>query len=101
MLYSQGRRTNGALCRLITLPGTGDVGFATAKKIGCIAARNRAKRRFREAWRTIGPALNGKLDCVVSIQVEGAVAPMPQIKQEIVNLTQKAIGQWGGESACS
>jgi len=77
----------------VGLPGTGLLGVATAKKIGDRPARNRAKRRFREAARTQG-LLDPKFDFILIVNGKGADATFERIQEEVRGLFARAVERW-------
>jgi ribonuclease P protein component len=54
-IYASSSRRDAGPLSLRFLPGEGLVGIATPRSLGCIARRNRQKRRLREAFRASGP----------------------------------------------
>jgi ribonuclease P protein component len=59
-VFREGRRLDGPLFLLIAAPnevGFVRLGLAAGRRLGAAAARNRAKRRLREAFRRSKPAL--------------------------------------------
>jgi ribonuclease P protein component len=91
----------GELARIVFLPGTGFVGFATAKKLGHRPSRNRAKRRVREALRTQPDLREIRLDLVIIVGETIASAPFRRIQDEVRLLVGKARERWESESASS
>lgn len=99
-IYDEGFRVSGKLCRLLALPGSGKVGFATARAIGTKPRRNRAVRRFREGLRQAGPTPTG-LDLVVQVSPHGADASFPEIVDELRDVLRRLEERWASESASS
>jgi ribonuclease P protein component len=93
-IFSGGRRAQGTLLKLCSLPGTGLVGFATSKKIGDRPQRNRARRRVQAAVRGLGNSRCNRLDYVLIISQETANAPFERIGEEVRSLFQKAVEKW-------
>jgi ribonuclease P protein component len=73
------------------------VGIATAKKIGDRPARNRAKRRFREAIRIQPTLLDPRLDFILIVNVEGATATFERIQEEVRSLFTRAKERWASD----
>lgn len=102
VVFAQGRRANGPLLRVIAFfPGSGLVGIATAKKIGDRPARNRAKRRVREAVRLLSDPHDLRLDYVVVVSPAAANAPFSQIQEELARLVPGAKERWAEELGSS
>jgi len=99
-IYDEGFRVSGKLCRLLALPGTGKVGFATSRAIGTKPRRNRAVRRFREGLRLAGP-IPAELDLVVQVSTRGADASFSEIVDELRDALRRLEERWASESASS
>lgn len=82
------------------MPGSGLLGFATAKAIGCNARRLRQKRRAREAWRTSLDRIHD-WDFVVMVKVEAQDADFPALQAESQRLAKEAQAAWAERSASS
>ena len=68
----------------VVLEGRSDgplVAFAIGRRFGPAVARNRARRRLREAFRQAGAELDGGLPVALSISARPAVldAPFPEL----------------------
>lgn len=100
-IFTEGRRAQGRYCRAFALPGTGQIGWATAKAIGEKPLRNRAKRRFREALRTQDYCIPDNLDFVVMIALSGAKAPFEEIRRDLEAVLGEVTRRWAVESGCS
>jgi len=100
-IFAKGRRVSGPLARLTSLPGTGLLGVATAKKIGTKPPRNRAKRRYREAVRTQSGLLDSRFDFVLIVTESGARAPFERIQEEVRRLFAESVKRWADESESS
>ena len=101
VIFGEGRRVAGSLARLTTLPGTGLVGVATAKKIGGKPDRNRAKRRFKEAIRLQSEMLDPRLDYVFVVLAKEAEPPFMKVHEEVAVLIDQAKQRWAKELASS
>ncbi len=97
-IYSKGLIERGAHFTLRALPGEGQLGFSTAKKIGVIARRNRAKRRTREATKNL---VIGNLDCIVSVSQKADGLPFEEMKTELGALFARMATRWEGASESS
>jgi ribonuclease P protein component len=86
---------------LAALPGTGLIGFATAKKIGCHARRNRLRRRFQSAFRQLKFDPKPPLDLIVIVGMAAQDVGIQEIGEELGMLLQKIEGRWAGESEFS
>lgn len=58
--------------------------------MGGAVQRNRAKRLLREAFRAIRPCLQGAHDMVLVARPEAAETTMPQVRDELAALLQRA-----------
>lgn len=85
----------------MALPGQGRIGFATPKAAGSIARRNRIKRRFREALRLMGGAVDTRFDCVISILPSADRAKFEAIRKDLAGVFAKMAERWENESECS
>ena len=92
---------SGPLGRMISLPGTGLIGIATSKKLGSTPARNRIKRRFREAIRTQPELADSTLDIVAIVSLQAADASFPQLLEEVRRLLGETKKRWASESESS
>jgi len=81
--------------------GTGKIGFATAKKIGCHARRNHVRRRFQAAFRQIDFNPEPPLDLIVIIGDGALDVGIAGVREELRTLLEKIKGRWAGESECS
>ena len=100
-IFEEGKRVQGKFTRLSALPGSGKIGFATAKKIGCHARRNRTKRRYQAALREIEFKPEPPLDLVVIIGSGAVSVGIAEVKSEICSLLKKIEERWAGESESS
>ena len=74
------------------------VGFSVSKKVGNSVVRNRTRRRFKEAFRTFLPVLNGNYSLVFVARASVADAEFSQICKQMKNLLKRAGFQLpGGE----
>ena len=88
---------NGRYFRVSSLPGPGEIGFATAKKIGCHARRNRQKRRAREAYNATSPH-NVSLDMAVLVRDCADTASFDELTEELGRLLEETNRRWAGSS---
>ena len=88
---------NGRHFRVNSLPGHGEIGFATVKKIGCHARRNRQKRRAREAYNAIAPQ-NVGLDMAVLVRDSADKASFDELTEELGRLLEETKRRWAGSS---
>ena len=100
-IFSEGKRAQGKFCRAYAYPGTGKLGWATAKAIGGKPQRNRAKRRFREALRIQTYRIPDHLDFVVMIAVKGAGASFEEIQADLAAILGEVTKRWAAESGSS
>lgn len=64
----------------------GRVGITTARGLGTAVARNRAKRRLREAWRRLEGRLCAQGDVVVVARPQALAARFTEIVAEMEGL---------------
>lgn len=100
-LFKEGKRVQGDLVRLLALPGEGRLGIATSKKLGSKPARNRCKRRIREAFKAQPTRPENGLDYVVVAFQASGQAPFQQIADELKRLTAELDQRWANELASS
>jgi ribonuclease P protein component len=86
---------------MISLPGTGLIGIATSKKLGSAPARNRVKRRFREAIRTQPEIANSELDVVIIVSASSAGESFVRIQEEVRKMCEETKRRWASESESS
>ncbi|MBX3112715.1 MAG: ribonuclease P protein component [Fimbriimonadaceae bacterium] len=97
-MFDHGLRVSGPLLTINLLPGSGLVGVATSRSIGCHARRNRNRRRVREAVRLTtsqDPAFDMAL--VAKSTVDGC--DFQALRDEVVRLTAEAKRRWAASSA--
>lgn len=66
------------------------VGFSVSKKVGNSVVRNRARRRMKEAYRTILPELSGNYSLVFVARESIARAEFKEICAQMRKLMQRA-----------
>lgn len=88
---------NGRHFRLNSLLGHGEIGFATVKKIGCHARRNRQKRRAREAYNALAQE-NVGLDIAVLVRESADKASFDELTEELGRLLEETRRRWAGSS---
>jgi len=92
---------SGQLLRICYLPGAGQTGFATSKKIGSRPKRNKARRRVQAAFRNHRESILLELDYVVIIGQDAANAPFVRIGEEVGELLLRIKEKWAGQSESS
>ncbi|HTQ11944.1 MAG TPA: ribonuclease P protein component [Fimbriimonadaceae bacterium] len=100
-IFDKGKRVQGKFTRLCALPGTGKIGFAVSKKIGCHARRNQIRRRYQAALREIGPRTERPLDLVVIIGTGASSVGIAEVRMDLWPLLKKIEERWASESASS
>jgi ribonuclease P protein component len=88
---------NGELIRISAAPGSGFIGFATAKKLGNRPQRNLQKRRVSEAVRIMNPGRDLRLDYVVIVTPLAKNATFARMQEEVRTLFDRALLRWVGE----
>ena len=100
-IFADGKRVNGVLVRIASLPGNGLLGFATSRKLGGKPQRNRQRRRLQAAFRDCKDLLDPAMDYVVILGPRCADAPFERITEEARDLIVRANARWAEESECS
>jgi ribonuclease P protein component len=100
-IFETGRRVQGKLCRISSLPGEGKVGIATAKKIGNRPQRHAVRRRIQAALREIDFRPNRPLDLIVIATTAAAGVGTREIAEELTGLLRKTQERWADELECS
>jgi len=70
------------------------LGLSVGKRVGSAAARNRAKRLIREAFRLVQHELPTGLDLVVSVRT-GAALDLQSCREAIVEMAASIAREWG------
>jgi ribonuclease P protein component len=103
-IYQEGKRVSGELCRLMALPGTGKIGFATPRAVGNVPRRNKLKRRFKAAVLEMerqGCCDLGNLDMIFAISAKADRAPFQNIQQDLESAVRRMTERWVGKSESS
>ena len=98
-IYQKGKRVSGELCRVMALPGTGLIGYSTPRSIGCLARRNRMKRRFRAAVESCGRPEG--LDVIVAISASADKVEFESIQKDVAAGLKRISERWENESESS
>jgi ribonuclease P protein component len=98
-IFADGIRISGNNFRIISLPGTGLVGYATAKSLGAKPARNRQRRRAQACLRSLESL--PELDLVISIQARAANTSFEELCNEMGELLVRTKTQWVEKSESS
>lgn len=89
-MYEKGWRTSGkwfgAICLDTGEPAPAKVGFAVPKSLGGSVARNRVRRRLREAVRLNLPRLGEGWRVVLQARKAAAEAPFAELAKEVERL---------------
>ena len=77
---------------LYVLPREGEVrvGFVASRRVGGAVVRNRARRRMKEAWRSLSPMATGGFDIVVSARQQLPGVDMNDLVTEMRDLLREA-----------
>jgi ribonuclease P protein component len=90
-MFRRGRSWNNNLLVLRTLPNDlphSRFGFITSKRVGNAVARNRVRRRLKEAIRSL--SLREGWDVVFSAKTSTAAASFQQLRLAVVDLVTRA-----------
>jgi ribonuclease P protein component len=85
---------------MYVLSGSGAVGVATARKIGCHARRNRVRRRVREVARLNLPKFSS-WDSVIVAKVSADQAEFESITKDLTQLIDELERRWEKQSESS
>ena len=100
--FAQGRSLVGRYMVLWARDGSDAalrLGLVSSRKVGGAVARNRARRRLREAWRLNRHRLSGKVDVVLVARRAIGGATAAQVEAELMRLCaqagllEKAVGE--------
>jgi ribonuclease P protein component len=89
-LYHRGQTVVGTCMVLYTQPNRQDInrlGITASTKVGGAVQRNRAKRRLKESFRTMG--LKNGFDIVIVARTRVVTAPFDMIQKEMRMLFNK------------
>lgn len=87
-MYREGRRFPGSILVLYVRPTEGPrkVGITVGRRFGGAVARNRAKRRLREAFRRVAGRLRDQGDLVLVARPQALTAPFDMVMSEMESL---------------
>ena len=87
-MYREGRRFPGSILVLYVRPTEGPrkVGITAGRRFKGAVARNRAKRRLREAFRRIAGRLRDQGDLVLVARPQALTAPFDMLISEMETL---------------
>lgn len=91
-IYRDGDRANGDFLRLLALPGTGLVGIAVTRSLGCNARRNLFRRRMREIARISGGQPSADLVVLVKAGANGQT--FQALSDEFRQLVAEVVARW-------
>jgi ribonuclease P protein component len=87
--------------RTSALPGDGKIGFATPKKLGCHARRNRQRRRLQAAIREIDRSKYPPLDLIVIASSGIGSVGMRELVEELEGVLRQQAEKWESKLASS
>ena len=91
-LYYRGRSAVGACMAVYARPnrlGVNRLGVTAGTKLGRAVKRNRARRRLKETYRLLEPALKIGFDVVVVARFPSIGLPFGQLDREMRSLLQR------------
>jgi len=95
-VYDKGSRFSSplfaAFCLCETEVNGPRIGFTVPRALGKAVARNRIKRRLREAVRGSLDRLNPQWSIVINPRIKALQAPMTELQQEVERLFRRCNG---------
>jgi len=90
-VFDNGKRYHGEMMTAVIAKTTGPakLGIIVSRKYGGAVARNRIKRKIREAFRAIADTLTG-IEFVIMPKEQSKRAKMPEILTDLSNIILKA-----------
>jgi len=70
--------------------GRGRAGFAVSRQVRGSVRRNRARRRLREAYRSLGPDTARGVDAVIVARAWALEAPLAELRADISRALEAA-----------
>ncbi len=89
-VFSAGRSVNSLYFRIVALPGSGKVGIATSKSIGCHAQRNKIKRRVKVIVQFHQAILSNSFDWVFVVKKSASELSFDQLKENLCTSLETA-----------
>ena len=91
-LFASGKPLGHELCTIRAVPNELDVwrvGIVCGKQVGGAVVRNRARRRLREAVRSLSSSLPGGWDILLVIRLPGASATVAEFVYALDDLLRR------------
>ena len=91
-VFDKGKRHYGELLTAVVAKTSGPVklGIIVSHKYGGAVARNRIKRKIREAFRSIAEKISGGMEFVVMPKEQAKKAKTPEILTDLSSIIHKA-----------
>jgi ribonuclease P protein component len=91
-VFDKGKRYRGELLTAVVAkaPGPAKLGIIVSHKYGGAVARNRIKRKIREAFRAATEKITGGMEFVVMPKEQSKRAKTPEILIDLSNIIHKA-----------
>ncbi len=93
-VFHEGLRTQNVYFRVYLQSGTGKIGIATAKSLGCKPRRNRVKRRLREMVRQNPEIWNQEFDFILLGMPSLLTVDFAKARQEMAFLVGSLKTKW-------
>jgi len=92
VVFQAGRREERRAFVLLWVPrpGSGRAGFAVSRQIRGAVRRNRARRRLREAYRTLGSARARRVDAVFVARAWALQASIVELQSDMRQALERA-----------
>jgi ribonuclease P protein component len=91
-IFDKGKRYHGELLTAVLAKASGPakLGIIVSHKYGGAVARNKIKRKIREAFRSVAEKISGGMEFVVMPKEQAKKAKTPEIITDLSNIMHRA-----------